>query len=806
MPATEITSLICGDQALISITELFQFLQIKNSLSDDNSQIKGFFITTENNFTIDTNQKLIKFNGKSYVLEEGALISTKTNLFLKLNYLGDIFGLNATFNFRKLSISIETDLELPSVKAARLKMRRENLNKITHEFDVDTSIKRDKKPFHFGVVDWNLLSHQDLNGYRYNWFNAGFGAMLAGGELTGRFNYNSKKKITLRNQFLTWRYVSDNNSLFQQIQLGKIVPNSTASLFNPVVGFQISNIPATRKKSLGTYTISDYTQPNWIVELYINNTMVDYTRADESGFFSFKVPVFYGSTEITLKYFGPFGEEDTASKILTIPYNFMPAGDFQYSLSSGMIEDGQKNIIANLRTQYGLSRDITIGSGIEYLSSLKEDPFIPFVNASVRLPNNIILSTEYMHKVGFFGNLNYRSASDFRIDLKYKKYRPGQQAIPFGYLEERVAEIFMPVKGALFSGISRLSFRQNFLRENNFINALWQLTGRSLGMNYSLSTEAFISSFGNSQFYSKLQTFIHFPANFLFSPQIQVDLRDGEVNFLRGELRKKLFNEAFIIASYNQNFKYNQFSLNLGFSLNTNFSRIGINSSFENRNISFSESISGSAQIDVMNDYYKISSRSSLGQGSVKFSAFLDINNNSMKDPLEPILDGLEIISLDGTPKDKKNKEIIYSHLEPYKTYNFKVETAQLENIAWISEIHSLEIVLNPNQVKNVQIPIKVVGEISGYVMDNTAKGIGGIKIAIYNRKGEIIKTLLSAPDGYFNFLGLPSGHYSVQPLPSQLKKIGFYCNDKIPFLIENSVEGDIIDTLNFRLVEIEGG
>ena len=53
--------------------------------------------------------------------------------------------------------------------------------------------------------------------------------------------------------------------------------------------------------------MSDRTEPDWIVELYVNNVLVDYTTADASGFYTFQVPLVYGNTIVKLKFYRALG-------------------------------------------------------------------------------------------------------------------------------------------------------------------------------------------------------------------------------------------------------------------------------------------------------------------------------------------------------------------------------------------------------------------------------------------------------------------------------------------------------------------
>ncbi|PQB06742.1 hypothetical protein BST83_05920 [Polaribacter filamentus] len=73
----------------------------------------------------------------------------------------------------------------------------------------------------------------------------------------------------------------------------------------------------------GSYTVTDTTEPNWTVELYINDILIDFTQADAAGLYVFKVPIVYGYTVIKLKFYGPLGEERTEERIKNTPYSFM---------------------------------------------------------------------------------------------------------------------------------------------------------------------------------------------------------------------------------------------------------------------------------------------------------------------------------------------------------------------------------------------------------------------------------------------------------------------------------------------------
>ncbi|HSP12962.1 MAG TPA: hypothetical protein VLO29_10595 [Salegentibacter sp.] len=794
----ELPSLLCNNEVFFSVTGIFDFLHIRNIPSNDFSRVEGFIKNQNDTFLIDEQEKEITYQGTTFPLQERELIKKVTGLYLKSDLFEEIFGFNNEFNARLLAAAIIIDFELPSIKAARQKQMRENIQNIQGNFIADTTITRDRPLLNVGALNWNLSSSQRTDGLYYNRFNIGFGGLLAGGEFTGNINYNSNQEFQVRNQFYQWRYVNNESDFLRQITAGKIGSNSIASVFNPVVGVKLTNAPTYLRKSFSTYQFSDYTEPNWIVELYINNVLTDYVTADASGFFTFNVPLMYGSTSVQLRYYGPWGEEEVVEKEINIPFNFLPSGEMEYSLSSGFVEDGSHSIFTQARLDYGLSSRVTLGAGIEFLSSLEKDPLIPFLETSIRLPYNMMLSGQYLNEVGYKGNFTFISPSNLRLDLKYVQYEKEQQAVRFNYLEERLATISFPVNFGSFTGNSRLIFRQNILRSNTFTNLEWLLSGRILGIRMNLLNTAFFHEYTSPLVFSRLSTSIMLPKNIIFSPQLEYDHTLGRMNAIRGELRSQIFKNVYIQSSYDRNFRYDQFNLNLGVNIEFGFSRLALNSNISNKFTSLSQSIGGSLFYDQAENYLRLDNRAIIGRGSLKFSPFLDLNANGKRDPMEPDVRGLEIQSSNGGMKEKlASGNTIITALEPYIPHYFQFDQRGFDRIAWSLDKKSMNIYVNPNQMKVIDIPVMVLGEVAGFVYDSNG-GLGGIQINIFNEKEELVESILSESDGYFSFLGLKSGNYSAQPDSSQLDRLDMTEIDPISFNINNGQDGDFVDDLEF--------
>ena len=464
--ALEIPIAIKGQQAYLPVKEIFDLLKIKNESTD--SGLTGFIIHPDSTYIINFRENRISYKKKSFPLNDSDFIQTPTANYLRSDYFGRIFGLDTNFSFRSLSVKLETEKELPVLKEMRLQRMRENMDRAKGIVIPDTVNPRSYPFFKPGTLDWGVTATQQSQIENDNRLMLGLGTMFLGGETNLMLNYSTRIPFNSRNQFYQWRHVNNSNQLVKQVTAGRIFTRATSSLFAPVSGVQISNSPMQNRRSFGTYTLSDYTEPRWTVELYVNNVLVDFQQADASGFYTFDVPLMYGNTAVNLRFYGPHGEERFEERLINIPYNFVPKNELEYTLSAGIVENEDWNRFSRFNLNYGLSNSITLGGGVEYLSEVESGEIMPFVNSSIRLAPGLLFSGEYMYGVKSDALLSYRSSRSLQMDLNYIRYDEDQTAINFNYLEERKLSFSMPIRAGVFTMFGRLSLNQILMPTTEF--------------------------------------------------------------------------------------------------------------------------------------------------------------------------------------------------------------------------------------------------------------------------------------------------------------------------------------------------
>ena len=806
----EIPALIHDQTAYLPVKEVFDFLKIKNANSAGMDSVEGFFIYPKDEYVIDKINNKIKFQDKIFDLKANDLIRTETGLYLKTDYFGDVFGLMCSFNFRSLSVSMNTKAELPAIREMQLEQMRKNIVQLKGEKKADTIIKRKYPLFHLGMADWSVINTKEVTGDGFTRIGLNLGAIIAGGEANAYLNYTSGQPFDEKKQYWMWKLVNNNSSVLTQVIAGNIFPQATSSIYGAVTGVQVSNTPTTYRKSFGTYRLSNTTEPGWLVELYVNNVLVNYTKADASGFFTFDVPLVYGNSSIKLRFYGPWGEEKTREQNVSIPFNFLPLHQFEYTASAGVVDDEQKSKLARLNLNYGLGTHITVGGGVEYLSTVTSGKTMPFVTASVRLGSNLLVSGEHDYGVRSKGVITYRLPSNFLFEANYIKYEKGQTAIRSGlksinnYLEERKVVFSMPFRTKKFVAFSRFSFNQLLLTNMKYTTAEFLLSAMTAGINTNFTTSVVYTDPKHPLTYTNIALGFRAGKGIRITPQTQYEYNLKNFSMLKCELEKNLFNKGFLNVSYEKNIAHQTQYFTVGVRYNFSFAQTSVSITKSDNSTSSVQSARGSLLFNDISKTVRLKNQSSVGRGGLVIIPFLDLNNNGVRDADEPKLSGLKLRIIGGIVEhNKRDTSISVTGLEAYNNYYIELDRNSFDNVAWQIKKPTMNVSIEPNHYKLIEVPVAVMGEVSGMVYlknDKGENGLARIIVNIYDSNSNLIARTLSEPDGYFTFAGLQPGNYTASIDSAQLLKLNMTSSPLLPFTIKLSKEGDIVDGMKFKL------
>lgn len=805
----EMPALIKGQSAYLPVKELLDVLQIKNSASNADS-ITGFFINPKAAYLIDKAHNKIIYQDTIFSIDPNDFIRSENILYLKTDYFGKIFGLDCSFNFRNLSITLNTKLELPAIREMQLEQMRRNITQLKGDKKADTTIKRKFTLLSLSMADWAIINLQQAEGYKYTKLTANIGGIVAGGEATMYLNYTNTQPFNFKHQYYRWRYVNNENNLFKQITAGNIFVQTTASVYGALNGIQITNAPTTYRRSFGTYRLSNTTEPGWVVELYVNNVLVNYTKADASGFFTFDVPLMYGSTAVKLRFYGPWGEERSREQLISVPFNFLPPHQFEYSLTAGLVDDVQKSKFSRLSFNYGLGSNITIGGGMEYLSTMTSGKSMPFLNTSIRM-GGLLISAEHTYGVRSKTLINYRFPFNLQLEINYVKYVPGQTAIRSGqaiannYIEDKKIVLFMPFRKKDFSGFSRLSITQLTIPKLKYTTAELLLSGMYKNINTNFTTSAVYYNPTHPLLYSNLAITFRPLKGIRITPQVQYEYNHENFSMMKCDVEKNLWNRGFLIFSYEKYAANKSYNISLGVRYNFSFSQTSVTVSRSDMGTSLIQTARGSILYNDKSRRLTLNDQSNVGRGGLVIVPFLDINNNGKRDTGEQIASGLKLRINGGRIEyNKRDTTIIVSGLEAYSNYFIEFDKNSLDNIGWQLRKSSMNIVIEPNYFKLVEVPVTVVGEVTGTVYSENNKvqsGLGRIIVNFYKSDSTLAARTITEADGYFSFMGLVPGNYTARVDKSQLDKLSLSAiPSDLPFTIKKTKEGDLVTGLKFIL------
>lgn len=811
---TEMQAVVQDEELYIPVCDLFDYLKIFNVASPGFDSVSGFFLHQNNHYLISRVQNRITYQDKIFTLAPGDLILNENGLYLNTRVLKKVFGLDFQFNFRSLSVIIKSDHELPVIREKRQEQLRHNLTRLKGQYKADTIIPRNTPFFRLGAVDWNInttqhIKQQSQGNQLQKWneerVSLSLGAMLAGGETNVQLNYFSNLPFTHKNQYYSWRYVDNSKPFLRQVTAGRINTQTISSIFSPAIGLQFTNASTNKRQTFGSYRISDITEPNWIVELYINNLLVDYVQADSNGLFSFDVPLVYGNSTIKFHFYGPWGEERISEKNMTIPFSFLPPGETEYTVSAGIIENEQYDRFSRININYGLTRYMTVGAGIEYLSSITSNPVMPFINTSMRFSPGLIFSGEYTHNVRSKGVLRYQTPSNLNLEVVYTKYKRGQKAIIYHHLEERKAVLSKPFKIRKLMLFSQLSFSQIILPESQNTNSEFLFSATFSAITTRVTNHVILQEARTPYLFSIFYLSLRLPARIFIVTQAQYDHNRKSFISFRSGVEKHIKRQGFLTFSYEKNLVTAFRSFEIGFRYNFSFSQAALLTRFNNNSVVTVQSAKGGISYNHNSRSPYANTRINVGKGAVSIVSFLDINGDGKRNPGEAKVAGV-IPSINGALFEYNSKDTSYaaSNLSPYTDYRIELVQGSSESISWQLKNKSIQVTIEPNYFQQIEVPVLVVGEVSGTISFNDAKGkrgIGRIKINFYKNDSILVGSTVSEEDGYFSFLGLPPGSYKASVDPSQLSKLWMTAfPEALPFDIRSLKEGDIVDGLEINL------
>jgi hypothetical protein len=795
----EMEAIYYNDNIYLPIIDLFGKLEIYLNHSIQLDTITGFILSNDNSYSFNSNSGKITFRDKSQFLKPEQIIADFSDVYLPTKIYQEMFGMTMDFNFRELTLFLRSDIELPVIKQLRIKKLRTNLLTLTGDVDADTTIARKWNWIRGAVMDWNIQSKEDNLGNNAQQFKSSFGMEVLGGELNWRSLVTRDSAVKFQNTSLKWRYVNDKFALLKQIEAGNVNVGLTGQTISNFYGVKLTNTPYTLKKTFGSYLIQRKTNPGWDVEIYVNGILLNFTTADMNGFFSFEIPLVFGSSIILIRYYGPWGQESVEEIPINIPFSFTTHKHLEYQSYTGISADSSRALFNKSKISYGLSRWATISAGYEYFegSSLNKHIFSGSLNLA--LGKNSLLNYTYLHNSNHYVELMYRTKRNIVITGKHRQYLKNQLIIQTLNLGESEVGINLPIWNRKIKIHLRSTDRFTYSQERySFISeSAISFFYKRINTGFILITSQETVMSWNTSFYFKNNWTIIHNTSYNVSRKLPVN----SALQLQKRFNKMLFAETNLTYSYSTK------SLQVGVSIffDFNFMRTSATATMRKNYISSTQTIAGSVHFSGKPKAVFASNSNSVGRAGLDVLVFLDVNHNNVMDNDEPLVKNATVAINRGKQVLTENDTIHrFVSLEPYAPYLLTVANNGFPSISWILEKSTWSVVTNPNQIKKVYIPVKPMGEVEmkiSLVKSGTISPANRQIVYIMDSNNKVVGKGLTEQDGTFSFLGLAPGKYSIQFDEKQLNGLGLTATyPQTTFEIKTSTQGDFVDGIEITL------
>ena len=811
-----------NDRIYLPVMELFNIFEMYYTIEGQNV-IKGTYLSSDYPFTIDPVKQIITLADKRYELPPKEMFKGEVDIYLSTEKFEEIFGIACTVNFNRLLIVAETKKELPALVHRKAALERTEMRggpgvpvKYPLRYDLQRSLLGG------AVMDYNVTASFNGLSSQGTGYTLTGGGEVAGGDIQGSLVGAQGQAPSFSD--VRWRYVVREDDYFSSLKAGQI---TTGSDFVPrITGVGVSNEPVEPRVMFNNYVVDGYTEPESDVELYLDDRLIDFQRTDAAGYYRFQFPLTYGTMRVAVKTFSKYGDINVNEKQIQIPFTFVPEGVLSYNLQAGKETNNapQANDIyfGNTNLLYGASDWLTLNGGFEGASkgTLRKPVFDG--GFSSRLFSQYIVNVDAAPGAYYHADANALFASNAGVFVQYADNKLTDTLVGTTPQQNGNLAVYLPLTFISSATGFRLSEEYTASASGKSLAPRFDLSTRLSDMQLLLSYSEVMNGaavhplkFSGSGFLTTTAMYM-LPRGSFLPGFLQALLLRGQATVdVRGKTLQDAtlqFSKTFMqIFQFNLGFERNvalkSTSLEAGLIMDLNFTRTSSVLDQTNGSSTSRHSVYGSMAVDQNNGKLYLSNREEIDKGGLDVVLFVDNNGNGVYDAGDDLIPARGV-KVDGTGKIEVGRDSIIhvSQLQSYFRHNLEVDRQQIDpNLVPMDDKFSF--VVDPNEIKRIEIPFYRGGTISGTVyFDNEGvrTPLSGIRMIMQSTEGGFGDTLRTFADGGFYAMNVAPGDYLLTADPTQLQFIrAIQKNGPLSVTVHRSLQGDIIDTLEIVLMKL---
>lgn len=793
-----VTGIKQGHDVMISLTDFVYAANFPIIVDPAAGIAEGWYIREEQKFILDLAKNTALSNGVTYNLAAQDVMNTGTDILVKGETLSRWLGFNLVTNPQTQSLNVTASQLWPIQEQKDRKKRRESV----------TSVQPPQKPFHdapysstfsFPTADFyfrkRIIRTPNAPQRQFRSHVIRTTNEIAGH--TAHTNILGSDRENIRNITLKLTRKSEEEDLLGPLKARQYELNDVSTTSIPFAGSapQERGIRVTNRNPNITYntttTIDGSAPPGWDVELFREEQYVASAITDDTGFFAFPdIRLFAGDNRFTIIKYGPQGEVEeekrqlaVSSSTLTDKGNYDASLSLQnmqtYSSTPSTDEDKgtprlslsyQKQLTSELAAQHGLKMQQESGRMNAYLHNgavLVKDgviynadsvlsargPFLAALTARKNFNNHHRTATTVQYTARDY-NPNRRSNSNVTpasFLLSGAASGPLDAERRTGNYEVSSTFTHRDIGENKLESTLNLSKRFNRMVWNNFLkhSYLSSKTGTRQFMEGSLSARGRAAT-------ANLRATL----DYNISPRIEaekltLDARKNLTRTLQGQLtleHQMLRDYSTAEASLNWRAKHATITPTVSYDSNDTMNML--------MNVHF-----GLAR-DPYNGKVIVSGTTLTDKAGLSAFVYLDKNgDNTFSEGDEPIPDAvIEAVHLHRSAFTNEDGEAFINDLPTRRVTDIILHDSSAFDINWVAGHEGISVRPRQGHITRIEFPVHRGGEISGIVRvklsDDQTREMGNLRLHLHNGDGKLIKTAVSAFDGFYLFERVPPGTY----------------------------------------------
>ncbi|MGA1790171.1 MAG: hypothetical protein ACMUIM_01695 [bacterium] len=807
------------ENVLLPLGEFSQALEFPIIIDPEKGIATGWFMRESKTFTLDLNKGVVAISGKEYQLRPGTAELGNNDIFVNIKTLEKWFPILLEFIQKRMIINVTSTEPLPIEERLEREKRRGSLNK-KNNFETE-KYRRVQSPYKLVQIPFMNLTNNTRYDNNQKEDHENSTTFLMTGDLLylnstiliaadsdeGLSNF----RLSMGRKDLEGRLLGPLKAT--EFSLGDVytpqIPGTTISQSGR--GVSLSNFPLEYASDFDTITIRGDIEPDWEVELYRNDVLLDFQHAGEDLIYEFTdIPLLAGLNNIKLIFYGPFNQKREKIHRFLMHPDLLKKGRFYYRFSANQhetdlipigddtIKTGQKQgkgrYIAEF--EYGVGKRTTI---ISNLAAIPLDDghqnnycSIGGLSSFGGIYGRFEVTERLNDEKGRASHTSVQTRlGGYSIIAKYDQFS-------HNFISEKRTRSAYSLSDSLHLRLDG-SLRMKFLPSLNI-----GLTGKR---------DHFESGQTNIDISNRISLFVkrfHISHNLYYALRNKGTI-DGPIEQLDGRLLVNLHLHKLSLRGdigYNIDPDKNIMdgTITSDYRLTKNFSfRAGISHKFQGEKTygystglskTFSRFILGLSTTYEDNGHYSIRLSASMGigyepikkkgvissqslgnAGIVSARVFLDENQDGQFDDQDILLPDVKFHINNSPSKIKTNEHgiALLTNISSYTPVTITVDRSSFDDPYWIAKEDTIEVIARPGAPIQLDFPILETGEIDGIVYikkDNEIREASNVELELIDQKGTIIKKTKSVYDGFYLFDLVPMGSYLVRISEEQLKRL----------------------------------